>query len=94
MKTIELMAMPGDTIYRIWPVGKNGFSIATFTVVHVDIDNYPNVVYHLEKAIKSWKRTSSVYYAIQADFGKTVFLNEDDAKKAAEKKNMERGKDK
>lgn len=86
MKTINLEAMAGDTVYRVWPTGKNGYSVATFVITHVDIDDYPNVVYFLAKTTSSWTSGKPRYSAIQADFGKTVFLTEEDARKEAEKR--------
>lgn len=87
MRTVELIVLPGETVYRVWPCGKNGYSVAEFVVSHVNIDFYPNVVYDLEKITKGWQRTKAVYHVTAPDFGKDVFLTEADAKLQADARN-------
>lgn len=86
MRTIELLVMPGEIVYRVWPCGKNGYSVAEFVVSHINIDGYPHVEYDLERVVKSWKRTRAVYHVTASDFGKDVFLTEAEAKSEADER--------
>lgn len=87
MTSIHLQCLPGTTVYKIWSCGRHGYSVAEFTVVHIDIDNYPKTMYTLEKAGPSpWTKGKPRFYAFEADFGKTIFLDKKDAETAASKK--------
>ncbi len=75
-KLLEIPCKIGDKVYREWSCGKNGKSVAEFTVTDIDIKNYPDISFTMlnPSSFPSFKRVFS-----SKDIGTTVFLNKSDA---------------
>lgn len=76
---VELPCKVGDTVYRIWSVGKHGKSIAEFVVTNVAQIMENIWVIRYQKQAKSLYSTPTRYQCNLTDIGKTVFLTIEDA---------------
>lgn len=77
-KLLEIPCKIGDKVYREWSCGKNGKSVAEFTIIAIDIGNYPDILFTMLASNPNsfypfMRRFSST------DIGTTVFLNRSDA---------------
>ncbi len=72
----------GDTVYRIWSVGKHGKSIANFVVTNVSQCALNTWIVRYQKPSKTLTSYPTIYQCNFDDFGKTVFLTREEAEDA------------
>ena len=73
---LRLPCKIGDKVYKAWSCGKNGKSVAEFTITDIDIKNYPDISFTMlnPNSFPSFNRMFS-----SKDIGTTIFLNKSDA---------------